>query len=52
MVIAIYDSGGKLVRRFDLGFKKAGVYLSRGKVVRWDGRNDEGEKVSSGVYIC
>jgi len=42
---------GDLVRRIDLGFKPAGDYLDRSKATHWDGRNEEGESVSSGVYL-
>jgi uncharacterized protein (DUF427 family) len=28
-----------------------GYYTTRGRAAYWDGRNDEGERVSSGVYF-
>ena len=49
--IGIYDLSGRLVWRREIGRCEAGVYLSKGKAVRWDGRNLNGEKVSSGLYI-
>ena len=49
--ISIYDSSGRLVRTLDRGFKKADFYTSREKAAYWDGRNDTGEKVSSGPYF-
>lgn len=42
----VYDAQGCAVRRWVLGWREAG----RG-VVRWDGRNDRGEPVGSGVYF-
>ena len=49
--IRIYDLSGRLVRRFDLGRLKAGRYIGMGRAVRWDGRNERGERVASGVYV-
>jgi hypothetical protein len=49
--ITIYDSAGQLVRVLDLGYRKAGMYLSHDKAAYWDGRNTAGEDVSSGVYF-
>ena len=51
MQIRIYDVAGHLVRTLDLGTKPAGNYLSREQAAYWDGRNDMGEVVSSGVYF-
>ena len=48
--IRIYDVTGHLVRTLDLGTKLAGSYLSREGAAYWDGRNDGGETVSSGIY--
>ena len=49
--IKIYDGLGRLVRAIDLGDKPAGSYFSQEKAAYWDGRNDMGEAVSSGVYF-
>jgi photosystem II stability/assembly factor-like uncharacterized protein len=49
--IFIYNSQGKLVRRLDLGRQLAGTYLSKEQAVYWNGRNENGESVSSGVYF-
>ena len=49
--IRIYDVVGHLVRELDLGEQPAGNYLSRQRAAYWDGRNDMGEVVSSGVYF-
>ena len=49
--IHIYDVIGDLVRTLNLGTKSAGSYLAREQAAYWDGRNDMGEVVSSGVYF-
>jgi flagellar hook assembly protein FlgD len=40
-----------LVKTIDLGSKKAGAYVTKDKSAYWDGVNDNGEKVSSGIYF-
>jgi hypothetical protein len=42
----VYNIRGKLVRTLDQGLKGAGTYS-----VFWDGTDDHGRKVSSGVYF-
>ena len=49
--IRIYDALGHLVRELDLGKQPAGDYLSRQRAAYWDGCNNTGEVVSSGVYF-
>ena len=49
--INIYDIQGVLVRQFNLGYQKAGYYTDRRKAAYWDGRNEIGESVASGVYF-
>ena len=47
----IYDIRGRLVRTISVGFKPVGYYLTRERAAYWDGRNETGESVSSGVYF-
>ena len=47
----IYGVSGRLVRTISVGFKPAGYYLTRERAAYWDGRNEAGESVSSGVYF-
>ena len=47
----IYDVSGRLVRTISVGFKPVGYYLTRERAAYWDGRNETGESVSSGVYF-
>jgi len=49
--LAIYDTQGVVVRLFDLGHQAAGYYTDRTKAAYWDGRNQFGESVGSGVYF-
>ena len=51
VVLTIYDSGGRTVRSLDVGHRKAAVYETRDKAIYWDGRNQVGERVASGVYF-
>jgi len=49
--IRIFDLSGKLVRSLDLGNRQAGFYTSRSEAAYWDGRNEAGERVASGLYF-
>ena len=49
--ITIYDTKGTPVRRLALGNQAVGYYAERGKAAYWDGRNEDGEAVASGIYI-
>lgn len=51
VTLRIYTPTGKLVRSLSLGIMSAGDYSSQSQAVHWDGRNDNGERVSSGVYL-
>ena len=49
--LTIYDIKGEVVHRFSLGHQTAGYYTDRTKAAYWEGRNDNGESVASGVYF-
>ena len=51
VTLQIYDMSGDLVRTLDLGFKGEGFYMTRSRAAYWDGRNNLGEQVASGVYF-
>ena len=51
LMLTIYDTKGAVVRRLDLGYQRAGYYTDRTKAVYWNGRNEHGESVASGVYF-
>ena len=49
--ISIYDTQGRLVRHLDIGHQAAGVYQTRSRAAYWDGTNEMGEAVASGLYF-
>jgi len=49
--LQIYSSGGQLIRSFNIGHRSAGLYQSQGRAAYWDGKNELGEPVASGVYF-
>ena len=51
VIVKIYDIRGVVVRELMLGHQRAGVYQSRSRAAYWDGRNNSGEPVASGVYF-
>lgn len=48
---SIYNIQGQLMRELDLGTQAAGDYLTREAAAYWDGRDQVGEAVSSGMYF-
>lgn len=51
VTIQIRNMSGQLIRTFDLGYKNPGSYTSKEESAYWDGTNEYGEKVSSGIYF-
>ena len=51
VTLRIYAVHGGLVRTLALGHQPAGIYQSRNRAVYWDGKNDVGESVASGLYF-
>ena len=49
--VSIYSVNGALVRTLALGHQAPGVYQSKSQAAYWDGRNELGERVASGVYF-
>ena len=50
VALRIYDVRGDLTRELNLGAQMSGEYLTRETAAYWDGRNQLGEPVSSGVH--
>jgi len=50
-IMRIYNVKGQLVKTLELGYKKAGVHTHRNRAAYWDGKNEQGDKVASGVYF-
>ena len=51
VTVTIYTADGKLVRTLALGHQPAGVYQIKSRAAYWDGRNEIGEPVASGLYF-
>lgn len=51
VAIEIYNLAGQLIRTLDLGLHPRGTYYSKSKAAHWDGCNNAGERVASGVYF-
>ena len=49
--ITVYDAYGTAIRHLELGHQSAGYYTGRSQAAYWDGCNDFGEHVSSGIYF-
>ncbi len=49
--VTIYDIKGAVVRQLALGHQAVGDYTGRSKAAYWDGRNETGESVASGIYF-
>ena len=51
VTLTIYDQRGRVVRRLNVGHQTASVYENRSKAIHWDGRNEVGDRVASGIYF-
>ena len=51
VTLTIYSADGTLVRTLALGHQATGVYQSKSRAAYWDGRNNLGEHVASGLYF-
>lgn len=51
VTLTIYGANGTVVRTLALGHQPAGIYQTRSRAVYWDGKNDVGEPVASGIYF-
>lgn len=45
--LTVYDISGRVVKRFDSEIARPGRYE-----IAWNGTNDQGQRVASGVYFC
>ncbi len=51
VTLTIYDMNGSTVRRLEIGHQQTGTYQNRSRAAYWDGRNQDGESVASGLYF-
>ena len=49
--VRIYDVQGALVRQLDIGQRRTGRYLNKQTAAYWDGRDQSGASVASGIYF-
>ncbi len=51
VTLTIYAADGRVVRTLGLGQQPAGMYRSKSRAAYWDGENEVGEPVASGIYF-
>ena len=51
VTLTIYDGNGRVVRTLNVGHRIASAYENRSKAIYWDGKNNLGGQVASGVYF-
>ncbi len=51
VTVTIHAMNGSLIRTLELGHQAAGTYKSKSQAAYWDGRNEFGEQVASGLYF-
>jgi hypothetical protein len=51
VTVRIYGKDGAVVRSLNLGRRPEGYYTGGADAAYWDGRNELGEPVASGVYL-
>ena len=52
VTLTIHDVHGGTVKTLEIGYQPAGLYQSRNRAAYWDGRNQYGEPVATGIYFC
>lgn len=50
VTIRIYSTDGRMIRTLALGNQSAGLYHNPSRAAYWDGKNESGEPVASGLY--
>ena len=51
VTIEIFNIAGELIRRIELGNQTAGWYVTKDRAAYWNGCNEAGEGVASGIYF-
>ena len=51
VTLTIYGVNGQVIRQLALGHQPAGTYQSKSRAAYWNGHNDVGERVASGIYF-
>ena len=51
VTVRIYNVKGELIRSIEVGKQEAGTYTSRKRAGYWDGKDNNGQSVASGIYF-
>ena len=51
VTLTIYAVNGTVVRTLALGHQSVGIYQDKSRAAYWDGKNEVGESVASGIYF-
>lgn len=51
VIFTIYNANGRVIRTLNLGHQKAGAHISKDRAAYWDGKDEAGEPVASGIYF-
>ena len=51
VTLTIYNLNGERIRQIGLGKKTAGIYQTKADAIHWNGRTENGEVASSGIYF-
>ena len=51
VTLTIHSIEGEVVKHLEVGHQASGFYQSKARAAYWDGRNDFGERVASGLYF-
>ena len=51
VTLTIYDESGRVIRTLNVGHQIGAIYEAQSKAIYWDGKNELGEPVASGVYF-
>ena len=51
VTLTIHSVNGALVRTLALGYQPVGIYQTHTRAAYWDGKNEVGEPVASGIYF-
>ena len=52
VTLTVHNVDGETVQTLEIGYQPAGLYQSRDRAAYWDGRNQYGESVATGIYFC
>ena len=51
VTLSVFNISGQLVKTYELGWKTAGQYAQPGLAAHWNGKDQQGRELASGVYV-